>query len=59
MQIEVHDSNPAAPAVKAPDPARVGQHGLEIVAAVARTVTAEQTPDGKRITADVLLHPAA
>ncbi|MFE4550785.1 ATP-binding protein [Streptomyces sp. NPDC056785] len=58
LQIELHDSNPAAPAAKAPDPTRVGQHGLEIVAALARTVTVEQTPGGKRIRADVLLNPA-
>ncbi|MFJ2399292.1 ATP-binding protein [Streptomyces sp. NPDC087843] len=57
LQVELWDSNPVAPAAKAPDPTRVGQHGLEIVAAFARTVTVEQTAVGKRITADVLLAP--
>ncbi|MFE5141334.1 ATP-binding protein [Streptomyces fagopyri] len=59
LQVEIHDSNPAAPAPKAPDPTRIGQHGLEIVAALAHALTVEQTPVGKRITADVVLHPAA
>ncbi|MFD8421782.1 ATP-binding protein [Streptomyces sp. NPDC059466] len=58
LQVELQDSNPAAPTAKAPDPTRVGQHGLEIVAAFARTLTVEQTSAGKRITADVVLHPA-
>ncbi|MFB7778258.1 ATP-binding protein [Streptomyces bauhiniae] len=58
LQIELHDSNTAAPAAKAPDPTRVGQHGLEIVAALALTVTVEQTPGGKLLRADVLLSPA-
>ncbi|MER6443301.1 ATP-binding protein [Streptomyces sp. NPDC001185] len=57
LLIEIHDTNPIAPIAKAPDPTRVGQHGLEIVSALARTVTVEQTPDGKRITTDVVLHP--
>ncbi|MFD8423382.1 ATP-binding protein [Streptomyces sp. NPDC059668] len=59
LQVELWDSNPVAPAAKAPDPTRIGQHGLEIVAALARTLTVEQTSVGKRITADVLLSPAA
>ncbi|MFG2424850.1 ATP-binding protein [Streptomyces sp. NPDC048448] len=58
LQVELWDSNPVAPAAKAPDPTRVGQHGLEIVAALASAVTVEQTPVGKRITADILLVPA-
>lgn len=55
LQVELCDSNPAAPTAKAPDPERIGQHGLEIVAALASTVTVEQRPDGKCITADVAL----
>ncbi|MFG3590788.1 ATP-binding protein [Streptomyces sp. NPDC047990] len=58
LRVEIHDTNPVAPTAKAPDPTRVGQHGLEIVTAPARTVTVEQTPDGKRITAHIVLHPA-
>ncbi|WP_328445978.1 ATP-binding protein [Streptomyces sp. NBC_00386] len=59
LQVELWDSNPVLPAAKDPDPERIGQHGLEIVTALARTVTVEQTPGGKRITADVLLSTAA
>ncbi|MFI5998509.1 ATP-binding protein [Streptomyces sp. NPDC051362] len=58
LQIELWDSNSADPAPKAPNPERVGQHGLEIVAALTRSLTVEQTPAGKRITADVLLAAA-
>ncbi|MCX4580408.1 ATP-binding protein [Streptomyces sp. NBC_01571] len=58
LEVELWDSNPVAPASKAPDPTRVGQHGLEIVAAFARTVTVERTAGGKRITAGVPLTPA-
>ncbi|MFF8536976.1 ATP-binding protein [Streptomyces sp. NPDC015532] len=55
LQVELWDSNPVAPAAKAPDPKRIGQHGLEIVTALAQTVTVERTPLGKRITADIVL----
>ncbi|MET9904780.1 ATP-binding protein [Streptomyces sp. NPDC006446] len=58
LRVELWDSNPALPAAKAPNPRRIGQHGLEIVTALARTVTAEQTPVGKRITADIVLGSA-
>ncbi|MEU8788301.1 ATP-binding protein [Streptomyces sp. NPDC048643] len=58
LQVELWDSNPAVPAAKAPDPERVGQHGLEIVAALAAAVTVERTPVGKRITADIPLTAA-
>ncbi|MFE2537658.1 ATP-binding protein [Streptomyces sp. NPDC059371] len=58
LRVELWDSNPVLPAAKAPDPERIGQHGLEIVTALARTVTVEQTPVGKRITADLLLSTA-
>lgn len=59
LRVELWDSNPVLPAAKDPDPERIGQHGLEIVTALARTVTVEQTPNGKRIIADVLLSTAA
>ncbi|MER6437114.1 MULTISPECIES: ATP-binding protein [unclassified Streptomyces] len=57
LRVELWDSDPVLPAAKAPDASRVGQHGLEIVAALAHTVTMEQTPVGKRITAEVPLGP--
>ncbi|MFD7794724.1 ATP-binding protein [Streptomyces sp. NPDC059759] len=59
LQIELWDSSPVLPAVKAPDPKRIGQHGLEIVTALAHTLTVEPTSVGKRITAGILLTPAA
>jgi two-component sensor histidine kinase len=56
LRVELWDSNPVLPTPKAPDPERIGQHGLEIVTALARAVTVEQTPGGKRITVDVILN---
>ncbi|MER8013954.1 ATP-binding protein [Streptomyces griseoluteus] len=53
LRIEVRDGSPVAPAVRAPDPARVGQHGLEIVTALARSVTVEAAGSGKSVTAVV------
>ncbi|WP_192582777.1 ATP-binding protein [Streptomyces triticiradicis] len=58
LRIELWDSNPLPPAVKAPDPRRIGQHGLEIVTALAQDVTIEAIPPGKRITATVMLATA-
>ncbi|MFJ7965510.1 ATP-binding protein [Streptomyces sp. NPDC096324] len=55
LRIEMWDSNPLPPTVKAPDPRRIGQHGLEIVTALAHNVTIEATPPGKRIIATVML----
>ncbi|MGW6485689.1 ATP-binding protein [Streptomyces sp. NPDC055056] len=51
LQIRLWDSNPVLPTVQALDPQRIGQHGLEIVAALTQSVTIKPTPDGKRITA--------
>ncbi|MFF9391216.1 ATP-binding protein [Streptomyces griseoluteus] len=53
LRIEVRDGSPLAPAVRAPDPARVGQHGLEIVTALARSVSVESAGTGKSVTAVV------
>lgn len=58
VRVELCDSNPVVPAAKPHDPERIGQHGLEIVRAFAQTVTVEQTPLGKRITADIALTTA-
>ncbi|MFE2536707.1 ATP-binding protein [Streptomyces sp. NPDC059371] len=58
LRVELWDSNPLPPAVKAPAPRRIGQHGLEIVTALAQNVTIEATPPGKRIIATVTLNPA-
>lgn len=55
LSVELWDSSPVVPAAKAPNPERVGQHGLEIVAALAQTLTVEATAVGKRITAHITL----
>ncbi|MDR6974072.1 anti-sigma regulatory factor (Ser/Thr protein kinase) [Streptomyces sp. 3330] len=51
VEIVVWDSDPALPVPRAPDPTRVGQHGLEIVRAVAEQFDVAQEPVGKRIVA--------
>ncbi|MGW2208720.1 ATP-binding protein [Streptomyces sp. NPDC001781] len=53
LRIEVRDDSPVAPAVRAPDPTRVGQHGLGIVTALARSVSVEAAGAGKSVTAVV------
>jgi anti-sigma regulatory factor (Ser/Thr protein kinase) len=55
VQVSVWDSDMGLPAVLAADPARVGQHGLEIVMAVCRSFAVHREPVGKRITAAVVL----
>ncbi|MBK3630940.1 ATP-binding protein, partial [Streptomyces sp. MBT49] len=55
VDIVVWDSDPLVPAVRAADPDRVGQHGLEIVKAVSQDLFIEQEPVGKRITARIPL----
>ncbi|MFD6824655.1 ATP-binding protein [Streptomyces sp. NPDC060085] len=58
LSVELWDSSPVVPAAKAPNPERVGQHGLEIVAALAQNLTVEATTVGKRITAHLTLDKA-
>ncbi|MFC9682804.1 ATP-binding protein [Streptomyces sp. NPDC056948] len=55
VEVVVWDSDPAVPAARAADPDRVGQHGLEIVKAVAQDLDIERQPVGKRITARISL----
>ncbi|GHE60095.1 hypothetical protein GCM10018785_31520 [Streptomyces longispororuber] len=55
VRISVWDSGTALPVILAPDPDRVGQHGLEIVMAVCTSFAVHREPVGKRITADVVL----
>ncbi|MFC9502627.1 ATP-binding protein [Streptomyces sp. NPDC057002] len=55
VEVAVWDSDPAVPAARAADPDRVGQHGLEIVKAVAQDLDIERQPVGKRITARISL----
>ncbi|MFI1654976.1 ATP-binding protein [Streptomyces sp. NPDC020472] len=55
VEVTVWDSNPTLPAVLAPDPTRIGQHGLEIVMAVGRSFAVHREPVGKRITTAIAL----
>ncbi|MFC8372084.1 ATP-binding protein [Streptomyces sp. NPDC057239] len=55
VRVGVWDSSTASPVVLAPDPARVGQHGLELVMAVCQSFAVHREPVGKRITAAVAL----
>ncbi|MFJ6700234.1 ATP-binding protein [Streptomyces sp. NPDC091272] len=55
VAVTVWDSSTTVPAVLAPDPARVGQHGLEIVVKVSRSFEVHREPVGKRIRAAVVL----
>ncbi len=53
VDVVVWDSEPTVPAARAADPDRIGQHGLEIVKAVARDLHIRREPVGKRVTARV------
>ncbi|MEU3342222.1 ATP-binding protein [Streptomyces sp. NPDC006668] len=55
VEVVVWDSEPVLPAARPADAGRVGQHGLEIVAAIAQSVEAVREAVGKRITARVTL----
>ncbi|MET7478331.1 ATP-binding protein [Streptomyces sp. NPDC005648] len=54
----VYDSSGALPRRFPRDPERVGRHGLEIVHALAKRVTVERVPVGKRVCAVVALDGA-
>ncbi|MGW8065522.1 ATP-binding protein [Streptomyces ziwulingensis] len=58
VDVVVWDSDPTVPAARAADPARIGQHGLEIVKAVTEALFIEQEAAGKRITARIALSDA-
>ncbi|MFJ9729221.1 ATP-binding protein [Streptomyces sp. NPDC101209] len=55
VEVTVWDSEPCLPVAQAADPARVGQHGLEIVMALCRSFEMHREPVGKRIVAAVAL----
>ncbi|MFC9819749.1 ATP-binding protein [Streptomyces erythrochromogenes] len=57
VDVAVWDSNPDPPAILPPDPTRVGQHGLEIIMAVALAFQIHREPVGKRVTASIALAP--
>ncbi|MER6157967.1 ATP-binding protein [Streptomyces sp. NPDC001868] len=54
VEVTVWDSNPTPPAILAPDPLRIGRHGLEIVMAVGRSFAVHREPVGKRITTAIV-----
>ncbi|MFB7085863.1 ATP-binding protein [Streptomyces sp. NPDC056296] len=55
VEVIVRDRNPTVPTARAPDPGRIGQHGLEIVKAVTTEFDIQQEIAGKRITARIAL----
>ncbi|MFC8270324.1 ATP-binding protein [Streptomyces cinereoruber] len=55
VEIAVWDCDPVLPVARAADAGRVGQHGLEIVMAVAHRFEARREPVGKRITVHITL----
>ncbi|MEV7003909.1 ATP-binding protein [Streptomyces sp. NPDC093982] len=55
IEVTVWDSNPTPPVILAPNPTRIGQHGLEIVMAVGQSFAIHREPVGKRITAAIVL----
>ncbi|MFJ2259319.1 ATP-binding protein [Streptomyces sp. NPDC087844] len=55
VAVSVHDSVGVRPVARSVDPRRVGQHGLEIVMAVAQEFRVDLEPAGKRVTASIAL----
>ncbi|TYR51657.1 ATP-binding protein [Streptomyces parvus] len=55
VEVTVWDSSSDLPLARAADPDRVGQHGLEIVMAVCRSIEVHRDPVGKRVKASVAL----
>ncbi|MFF1697829.1 ATP-binding protein [Streptomyces sp. NPDC058257] len=55
VEVAVRDSGPVLPRARAADTGRVGQHGLEIVLAVAQRFEARKEPGGKSITVSIAL----
>ncbi|MFF8288687.1 ATP-binding protein [Streptomyces sp. NPDC016309] len=55
LEIAVSDGYEVAPVAHAPDPGRVGQHGLEIVLALCVSVDVEPLSTGKRVRACLVM----
>ncbi|MFD3730432.1 ATP-binding protein [Streptomyces sp. NPDC058632] len=55
LSVTVRDGDTTLPRRRPADPRRVGQHGLEIVAALSQDVDVQREPTGKRITARISL----
>lgn len=55
VEVVVWDSDPVLPVARAADAGRVGQHGLEIVMAVAQGFEVQREAVGKRVTVRLAL----
>ncbi|MFE9045918.1 ATP-binding protein [Streptomyces sp. NPDC012421] len=55
VDVTVWDSSTVVPLLMAPDPERVGQHGLEIVMALCRGFEVHREPVGKRVKVTLVL----
>ncbi|HET9380101.1 MAG TPA: ATP-binding protein [Streptomyces sp.] len=55
VEVVVWDSDPVLPVARPADANRVGQHGLEIVRAVAQAFAVRREPVGKRVMARIAL----
>jgi two-component sensor histidine kinase len=51
VTVSLWDSETALPLARAPEPSRIGQHGLEIVVALCEGFDIQREPVGKRVTA--------
>ncbi|MFF0142292.1 ATP-binding protein [Streptomyces sp. NPDC005227] len=55
VRVAVWDASPVLPMPQAPDPSRIGRHGLEIVMAVSRNFEVRRESTGKRVVAAIML----
>nr|CAJ89447.1 putative anti-sigma factor, regulator of HasL and HasR [Streptomyces ambofaciens ATCC 23877] len=55
LTVTVRDGGTTLPVTRPADPGRVGQHGLEIVAALSQAVEIRREASGKRVTALIAL----
>ncbi|WP_229898454.1 ATP-binding protein [Streptomyces finlayi] len=55
VAVTVWDSNTTLPVIMPPDPARIGQHGLEMVTALCQSFEMHRAPVGKRVRATLTL----
>lgn len=59
VEITVWDSAPALPIARAPEPGRIGQHGIEIILALCEGFDVRREPVGKRIKVRLALADAS
>ena len=59
LDITMWDSGSALPTASQADPTRAGQHGLEIVRAVSRSLEVRRAPVGKRVHVQISLFEEA